>query len=125
MAIYVENIEKATLENDNFRKALATNEHSQLVVMSLNPDENIGMEVHHDVDQFIRVEEGNGKAILNGQEYVVGDNFAIVIPAGTEHDIINESDDKMKLYTVYSPAEHPEGTIHKNKAEADEAEHHH
>ena len=127
MAIYVENIEKATLENDNFRKVLATNKFSQLVVMSLKPGENIGMEVHNDVDQFIRIEEGSGKAVLNGREYPLENDFAVVIPAGTEHDIINESSEEMKLYSIYSPSEHPDGTIHKDKAEAEayEAEHHH
>lgn len=123
MSIFVENIEKLTLENENFRKVLATNLNSQLVVMSLLPSENIGMEVHTDVDQFIRIEQGSGKAILNGEEYEIEDDFAVVIPAGTEHDIVNTSTDKkMKLYTVYSPAEHPDGTIHVTKAEADEYE---
>ncbi|MFH1648223.1 MAG: cupin domain-containing protein [Patescibacteria group bacterium] len=127
MPIYVENIEKATLENDNFRKVLATNKFSQLVVMNLKPGENIGMEVHSDVDQFIRIEEGGGKAVLNGREYPLENDFAVVIPAGTEHDIINESSEDMKLYSIYSPAEHPDGTIHKDKGEAEayEAEHHH
>lgn len=119
MSIYVENIEKATLENPNFRKVLATNENSQLVVMSLRPSEDIGMEVHNDVDQFIRIEQGSGRAILDGQEYSIEDDFAIVIPAGTEHNIVNDSDENMKLYTVYSPAEHPDGTIHKDKTEGD------
>ncbi|MFC1700133.1 cupin domain-containing protein [Patescibacteria group bacterium] len=127
MPIYVENIEKDTLENDNFRKVLATNKFSQLVVMNLKPGENIGMEVHNDVDQFIRIEEGSGKAVLDGKDYPIEDDFAVVIPAGTEHDIINESDGEMKLYSIYSPSEHPDGTIHKDKAEAEayEAEHHH
>ena len=127
MPIYVENIEKDTLENDNFRKVLVTNKFSQLVVMNLKPGENIGMEVHNDVDQFIRIEEGSGKAVLDGKDYPIEDDFAVVIPAGTEHDIINESDGEMKLYSIYSPAEHPDGTIHKDKAEAEayEAEHHH
>ena len=119
MSIYVENIEKATLENDNFRKVLATNQNSQLVVMNLKPSEDIGMEIHDDVDQFIRIEQGSGRAILNSQEYPIEDDFAVVIPAGTEHNIVNDSDEDMKLYTVYSPAEHPDGTIHKDKAEGD------
>ena len=127
MPIYVENIEKDTLENDNFRKVLTTNKFSQLVVMNLKPGENIGMEVHDDVDQFIRIEKGSGKAVLDGKDYPIEDDFAVVIPAGTEHDIINESDGEMKLYSIYSPAEHSDGTIHKDKAEAEayEAEHHH
>jgi len=120
---YVNNIEKDTLENENFRKVLNTAKYSQLVVMSLLPGEEIGNEVHPDVDQFIRVEQGGGKAVLNNSdEYELGEDFAIVIPAGTWHNIINTSDSKMKLYTVYTPPNHPEGTIHKTKAEADKAE---
>ncbi|MGI5827422.1 MAG: cupin domain-containing protein [Patescibacteria group bacterium] len=126
MTGYIDNIEKQTLENENFRKVLFTGPNSQLVVMTLQPKEEIGMETHDDIDQFIRIEKGQGKAILNSEETEVKDDFAIVIPAGTEHNIINTSEtEKMKLYTVYSPAEHPEGTIHKTKAEADAAEHEH
>ena len=126
--MYVNNIEKDTLENENFRKVLFTGPNSQLVVMSLAPGEDIGMEVHSDVDQFIRIESGSAKAILNGKEYEMEDDFAVVIPAGTEHNIVNTSDTvQLKLYTIYTPPEHPEGTIHKNKLEAieDEKEHHH
>lgn len=120
---FVGNIENLTETNDNFRKVLFTGPNSQLVVMSLKPGENIGMEVHPDIDQFIRLEGGEGKAILDGEETEIKEEFAVVIPAGTEHDIVNTSDSKdLKLYTVYSPANHPEGTIHKNKAEADAAE---
>jgi mannose-6-phosphate isomerase-like protein (cupin superfamily) len=116
MAIFVENIEKQTLENENFRKVIATNGYSQLVLMSLLPMEDIGMETHPAVDQFFRVEKGMGKAVLNGTEYEFSDGFAIVIPAGTEHNIINTSEtDKLKLYTIYSPANHPDGTIHATK----------
>ena len=119
MALFVDNIEKLTLENTNFRKVLATNGYSQLVVMSLKPMEDIGMETHPNVDQFFRVEKGMGKAVLNGTEYAFSDGFAIVIPAGTEHNIINTSEtDELKLYTIYSPANHPEGTIHTTKEEA-------
>lgn len=125
MEFYVKNIEDDTRENNNFRKVLFTGEFSQLVVMSLLPGEDIGKEVHHDIDQFIRIEEGYGKAILDGSEYEIEDDFAIVVPAGTEHNVINESDEKMKLYTVYSPAEHKEGTVHKTKEEAVADEHHH
>lgn len=126
MTGYLLNIEKKTLENENFREVLFTAQHSQLVVMSLNPNEEIGMEIHEIVDQFIRVEQGEGKAILNGEEQVISTGFAIVIPAGTEHNIINTSSEKkMKLYTVYSPAHHKDKTIHKTKqdAEADKADH--
>lgn len=113
---FVGNIETLTLKNNNFRKVITTNKKSQLVLMSLKPEENIGMEVHKTVDQFIRIEEGKGIAILNGRKFSLKDGFAVVIPAGTEHDIINTSKtNKMKLYTIYSPPEHPEGTILKNK----------
>lgn len=121
--IYVGNIEQESLENENFRKVLATAPNSQLVVMSLLPGEEIGEEVH-DGDQFIRVEGGFGKAILDGREYDVADGFAIVIPAGTSHNVVNAGDEPLKLYTVYSPAEHADGTIHRTKADADAAEHH-
>lgn len=120
---YVGNIEQESLENENFRKVLATAPNSQLVVMSLLPGEEIGEEVH-DGDQFIRVEGGFGKAILDGREYDVADGFAIVIPAGTSHNVVNAGDEPLKLYTVYSPAEHADGTIHRTKADADAAEHH-
>jgi mannose-6-phosphate isomerase-like protein (cupin superfamily) len=120
MTGYVTNIEEKSLKNDYFREVLFTSQHCQLVVMSLNPKEEIGMEVHEIVDQFIRIEQGEGKAILNGEEHVISDGFAIVVPAGTQHNIINTSaNKKMKLYTVYSPAHHKDKTIHKTKAEAE------
>lgn len=123
MAGFVTNIEKKSLENNFFREVLFTGPNSQLVVMSLKPGEDIGMETHGDVDQFIRVEAGSGKAILNGKEHSLEDGSAVVIPAGVEHNIVNGSrTEPMKLYTVYSPAEHPPGTVHKNKAEAEEYE---
>lgn len=120
---YINNLEKDTVENDNFRKVLNTTEKSQLVVMSLLPGEDIGEEVH-DVDQFIRLEEGKGKAILNGVEYEIEDDWAVVVPAGATHNIINTGDTKMKLYTVYTPPEHKDGTIHRTKAEALDSEQH-
>jgi len=123
MPIFVDNIEELTLGNTNFRKVLSTNEHSQLVVMSLKPMEDIGMEVHNDVDQFFRIDSGEGKVIANGQEFNITDGYAIVIPAGTEHNIINTSEtEDLKLYTIYSPANHPDGTIHVTKEEAEEYE---
>lgn len=125
---YVTNIERKSLENDFFREVLFTATNVQLVVMSLRPAEEIGLETHDDVDQFIRVEAGTGKALLNGQEHDLQDGSAVVIPAGTEHNIINTSrEEPLKLYTLYSPPEHPDGTLHKDKAEADayEREHHH
>lgn len=118
MTGYITNIEEETVQNENFREVLFTGPHSQLVVMSLLPGEEIGMEVHG-VDQFIRIEEGEGKAILNREEHTIEEDFAIVIPAGTEHNIINTSSEKkMKLYTIYSPPQHKDGTIHKTKEEA-------
>ena len=120
MTGYVINIEDKSLQNDYFREVLYTGQHSQLVVMSLNPNEEIGMEVHEIVDQFIRIEEGEGKAILNGEEHIISNGFAIVVPAGVEHNIINTSSEKkMKLYTVYSPAHHKDKTVHKTKQEAE------
>jgi mannose-6-phosphate isomerase-like protein (cupin superfamily) len=122
---YVNNIEKDTLENDNFRKVLNTAEHSQLVIMSLLPGEEIGNEVHDNVDQFIRLEQGTGKAVLNNSDkYELRENYAIVIPAGTWHNIINTGSDDMKLYTIYTPPEHADGTIHKTKEEAIASEDH-
>lgn len=115
---YTIDIEKETLENEYFRKVLYTAEHSQLVVMSLEPKEDIGEEVHT-LDQFIRIEKGNGTAVLDGEEHSLYDGVALVIPAGTKHNIINGSEtEKMKLYTVYSPPEHEDQTIHKTKADA-------
>jgi mannose-6-phosphate isomerase-like protein (cupin superfamily) len=128
MAGYVANIEKKSLENKYFREVLYTGPHSQLVVMSIAPGEDIGMETHKNVDQFFRVEGGIGRAILNGKEYNLEDGSAVVIPAGTEHNIINRSQtEPLKVYTIYSPPNHPDGTIHKDKAEAlaYEKEHHH
>ena len=117
MSGYVINIEKATLNNDNFRKVLNTAKNSQLVVMSLLPGEDIGSEVH-DLDQFIRIETGKGKVILDGREHSVEDDWAVVIPAGVEHNVINTSKtEKMKLYSIYSPPEHADGTVHATKAD--------
>jgi mannose-6-phosphate isomerase-like protein (cupin superfamily) len=128
MSGYHTDIEKKTIENENFREVLFTGPLSQLVVMSLKPGEDIGKETHPDIDQFIRVEGGKGKAIIDQQEYELEDGSAIVIPAGSEHNVINtSSEEALKLYTIYTPPEHPDGTLHKTKAEADayEAEHHH
>ncbi len=116
---YVANIEKASLENEDFRKVLYTAKNSQLVLMSLRPGEDIGEEVHQ-LDQFIRCEVGEGKAILDGVEHSIGDGFSIVVPAGALHNIVNTSSDRaMKLYTVYSPPNHRDGIIHATKAEAE------
>lgn len=128
MAGYVINIEKKTLDNNNFREVLFTAPNMQLVVMTLGPGEEIGMEVHSDVDQFIRIEEGTGTAILDGAKHALEDGSAVVIPAGTRHNIVNASkQDPLRLYSIYTPPEHPDRTIHQNKAEAEayEREHHH
>ena len=127
MSGYVANIETKSLENSYFREVLFTGPHSQLVLMSLAPGEDIGLETHDGLDQFIRVEAGTGKALLDGQEHDVADGSVVVVPAGTLHNIINTSDSEaLKLYTIYSPPEHPVGTVHKTKSEAlaYEKEHH-
>lgn len=121
---YVADIGKISLENENFRRVLYTGKHSQLVVMSLQPNEEIGMEVHK-LDQFIRIESGTGKAVLDGVEHDIAAEYAVVIPAGTMHNIINTSaTDKMKLYTLYSPPEHQDGVVRATKAEAEASEEH-
>lgn len=126
MAGFYVDIEKRTRENDYFREVLFTTPLSQLVVMSLQPGEEIGLEVHSETDQFIRVEEGEGKVSLHGAEYELRDGSAIVIPAGTEHNIINTSPKKaLKLYTIYTPPNHPGGTIHETKADAETSEDQH
>ncbi len=115
---YVKNIEKLSLENENFRQVLYTDKNSQLVLMSLLPKEEIGEEVH-DVDQFLRVEKGVGSAILNGTAQDIADGSVILVPAGTKHNIVNTGSDSMKLYTLYMPPHHRDGVIHKTKAEAE------
>lgn len=122
------NIEQETLGNTNFRRVLYTAPHSQLVLMSILPTDDIGMEVHTNVDQFFRFEAGEGKAILNGEEVLFKADDVLIVPAGTNHNIINTSTtEELKLYTIYSPANHPDGTIHATKADAiayEAAEHH-
>lgn len=116
---YKADIEKDTKENSNFRKVLYTGAHSQLVLMSLKPGEEIGLEIHEDNDQFFRFESGEGKVIINETEYAVGDGVAIVVPAGAKHNVINTSDSEdLKLYTIYSPAHHKDGIVRETKAEA-------
>jgi mannose-6-phosphate isomerase-like protein (cupin superfamily) len=119
-------IEQQTLKNGYFRQVLFTGKHCQLVVMCLQPGEEIGDEVHANVDQFFRIEAGEAKFVLNGTEaHVVHVNDAAIVPAGTYHNVINTSKtEPLKLYTVYSPPNHPDGTVHKTKAEADAAEEH-
>lgn len=120
---YVGKIETATLSNSDFRQVLFTGSHQQLVLMSLLPGEEIGLETHAAVDQFFRFESGQGKVVMNGEESLVTDGDAVIVPAGTNHNIINISQtDSLKLYTIYSPPNHPVGTVHHTKAEADAAE---
>ena len=115
---FVTNIEEKTLQNTKFREVLFTAPRVQLVVMALGPGEEIGLETHDDVDQFIRVEAGRGTAVLDGKEHVLEDGSAIVIPAGVEHNVINSSSSEpLKLYTIYSPPEHPDGTVQHTKAD--------
>lgn len=119
---FVTNIERETLRNRNFRKVLFTGKHEQLVVMSLKPGEDIGEEVHK-VDQFIRVEQGSGLVEMNGRKSRIHADSAFVIPAGTKHNVINKSDEELKLYTVYSEPQHEDGVVHRTKDEAEEDEH--
>lgn len=119
MTGFVDNIEEKTLANTNFRQVLFTGAHSQLVLMSLKPQEEIGLEVHPNVDQFFRFEQGEGKVVMNGEEHLVQDGSAVVVPAGAQHNVLNTSSRRdLKLYTIYSPPNHPEGTIHPTKAAA-------
>ncbi len=115
---YVDDIEKETVENPNFRKVLFTGKNIQLVVMTLQPGEDIGLETHAEHDQFIRIEEGMAKVVLNGEETEARDDFAIIIPAGVEHNVINVSQtDVLKLYTLYAPPEHEDGIVVATKPE--------
>jgi mannose-6-phosphate isomerase-like protein (cupin superfamily) len=126
MAGYVTNIEKDARTNSDFRRVLFTGPHSQLVLMTLGPGEDIGLETHAGTDQFIRVESGRGVAVLDGREHPLEDGSAVVIPAGTRHNVVNRSpSEPLRLYTVYTPPEHPDGTVHRTRAEAMEYEAHH
>lgn len=122
---YVTQIEEATIKNSLYRQVLFTAKNSQLVLMSLKPGEEIAEEVH-ELDQFLRFEAGDGKVILDGQDHAVRDGFAVVIPAGTRHNVINTSKNAdLRLYSLYSPPEHKVGTVHRTKKEADaDADHH-
>jgi mannose-6-phosphate isomerase-like protein (cupin superfamily) len=122
---YVGHVERETLKNTYFRKVLFTGTHAQLVVMCLQPGEEIGNEVHPKVDQFFRIEQGQATFIYNGKEkHKVRDADAVVVPAGTFHNVVNTSKtETLKLYTIYSPPNHPAGTVHKTKAAAEAAEH--
>jgi len=119
------NIENLTRSNDHFRHVLYTSKHSQLVLMSLKPGEEIGTEVHEENDQFFRFEEGEGKVVIDGTEHEVSDGDAVVVPAGARHNVVNTSDSEdLKLYTIYSPAHHRDEVVHKTKEEAEKDDEH-
>ena len=120
---YIGDIEKETKENDNFRKVLYTAKNSQLVVMSIAPEDEIGEEVH-DLDQFIRIEDGSGKVVLDDEESEIKDDYAVIIPAGVKHNVVNTGEKPLKLYTLYSPPEHRDGVVHETREEAMEDEEH-
>ena len=122
MVGFIDNIEEKTEQNNFFRQVLYTGKYTQLVVMSLLPGEEIGMEVHPQVDQFFRIEEGRAKVVIDGEEHEVDEGFAIIVPAGSQHNVINTGNNPLKLYTLYSPPNHPDGTIHRTRAEAMVAE---
>jgi mannose-6-phosphate isomerase-like protein (cupin superfamily) len=118
MVGYVTNIEQDTLESEDYRRVLFTGPNTQLVLMTLKPGEEIGLETHDEHDQFIRIEAGRGIVRLNDEEHELGDGVAVVIPAGTRHNVVNTSaDEPLRLYTLYSPPEHPDGTVHRTKAD--------
>ena len=120
---YCEDIEQATLANGDFRRVAYTGKHLQLVLMTLQPGDEIGEEVHDGIDQFFRVEEGEGVISIDGVEHQVRDDFAAIVPAGARHNVINRSQAPLKLYTLYGPPEHKHGVVQPTKAEAD-ARHH-
>lgn len=123
MTGFVSNIERDTLENEDYRRVLFTGSSIQLVLMTLRPGDEIGLEVHDEHDQFIRVEAGEGVVRMDGEETPVSDGTAVVIPAGVEHNVVNTSSNTpLRLYTLYAPPEHPDGTVHRTKA--DEPDHH-
>ena len=116
---YVDDIERATLENQDFRRVLYTGKNLQLVLMTLPPGCDIGEEVHDDRDQFFRIEEGRGTIVIDGNANKVEDDFAVIVPAGARHNVINDGDSPLKLYTVYGPPEHKDGVVHRDKAQAE------
>lgn len=117
------NLEHLTRENTDFRRVLYTGKSMQLVLMCLNPSEEIGLETHHENDQFFRFETGEGKVVVNNVEYPVGDGDSVIVPMGAEHNVVNLSaTEPLKFYTIYSPSHHEDGTVHTTKAEAEAAE---
>ena len=121
---FVGDIEDLTVDNEDFRRVLYTGKHLQLVLMSLKPGEEIGEEVHDDGDQFFRVEEGSGEVIIDGVANPVEDDFAVIVPAGARHNVRNTGNEPLRLYTIYAPPEHIDGTVHATKAEADASHEH-
>jgi mannose-6-phosphate isomerase-like protein (cupin superfamily) len=119
---YCEDIEEATIANNDFRRVLYTGEHLQLVAMSLAPGEEIGEETHDDRDQFFRFEEGEGVVVIDGQENRVEDNYAVIVPAGSRHNVKNTSDEPLQFYTLYGPPEHKDKTVHQTKEQAEQDE---
>lgn len=128
---WVGDIEKATKDNGNFRTVLFTGGHTQLTVMRLGPGEDIGLEAHPHLDQFIRIEKGSGRVELGTTQgaveetHDIEDDWAVIIPAGVWHNVVNTGSGELKLYSLYSPPEHPDGTVHRTKADAEAAEHDH
>jgi mannose-6-phosphate isomerase-like protein (cupin superfamily) len=120
---FIADIEDQTEENRDFRRVLYTGPHMQLVLMSLAPGEELGEEVHEATDQFFRVEEGKGEVVIDGRETRIESDIAIIVPAGTRHNVKNTGHKPLKFYTLYAPPEHPDGTVHRTKADADKAEH--
>ena len=126
---WVDDVERATLENTDFRRVLFTGSQTQLTVMRLAPGEEIGVEMHDHLDQFLRIEQGRGRVTFGpsadqvDEEHEVTDDWAVIVPGGVWHNVVNTGDDDLKLYSLYSPPEHPEGTVHRSKADADAAEH--
>lgn len=116
---YCDDIEKVTLANADFRRVLYTGQHLQLVLMTLKPGEEIGEEVHEDRDQFFRIEEGSGEVRIDGVANKVSDDFAVIVPAGARHNVVNTGDEPLKLYTLYGPPEHKDKVVHKDKAQAE------
>ncbi len=116
---YVDDIEQATTANEDFRHVLYTGNYLQLVLMTLQPGDEIGEEVHEDCDQFFRVEQGSGTIYIDGAPNAVEDDFAVIVPAGARHNVVNSGGQPLKLYTLYGPPEHKDGTVHRDKTQAD------
>lgn len=121
---FVDDIEKLTKDNSDFRRVIYTGKHMQLVLMTLKPGEEIGAEVHEGHDQFLRVEDGEGEVVIDGTTHKVEDDFAVIVPAGARHNVINTGDSPLKLYTLYGPPEHRLDVVHPDKPDAESDEEH-